>query len=102
MSKIINYKIEKWLGTWQDSEGYWIKIDLLDDEINISRSGNLKSELSFLIFLEDLSILKYQEIGKDMHFIHTLSLKNDLIIEDDWFDKQSNLFWQKCILTKRL
>lgn len=87
-----------WNGTWEDSDGYWVKIDISEESILLSRSGSLKSKLTFQEFSENFDSMIYIEKGDGLNFEHTLRFQEDGTVEDSWLDIKKKTVWKREVL----
>ncbi len=94
-------KKKDWNGTWEDSDGYWVKIEITKNSVHLSRSGNIKSKLTFQEFSNSFDSLIYEEKAVGLNFRHTLSFLKNGSIEDNWLDLKKKTVWKRKILKNK-
>ena len=88
-----------WLGKWSDETGYWIVIESVSDGYTIQRSGD-EALMTFKKKQLDDRVFIYEEKGRFVHYVHTLTRISQNTISDEWFDMEAQTVWQVDKLTR--
>jgi hypothetical protein len=79
------FRLDTWVGHWEDGYGYWIVISDLGRPFDIVRSGDPPTKMHSVTVSQDFTVLKFKEGAQ---WSHTVTLTNKYEASHEWFDLQ--------------
>lgn len=91
------FNAKTWIGHWENDTGFWIVINEIGRQFDVTRSGDNPARMHTVTVSEDFKRVKFKE-GEQ--WLHTLTLKNKYEASHEWFDLKEQRIWQTDTLHK--